>query len=151
MINLRARLQIQKTIDSVKNNLLYSFCELRDLLSSHHQLLPNDAIDAILDMFIVCLESASFKIPTDQWQKANTHYFAGNCGSSQELRNKFMSGSFGIDDLIKCVETARNNKDYQFLLRNPEVVLRDDVSLDDATIKLYSCVFVSILEDIAKL
>ena len=66
------------------------------------------------------------------WAKKNGAYFASNCIELEEWKQKFDSGEFklaDIADFLKFIMEDDSRMNSDFYLRNPEVVLRYDVSL----------------------
>ncbi len=68
------------------------------------------------------------------------HYFANNMYSSEveseKIRKKFLSGNYSLEDITDIVRLVRDryidtNMELEFMLRNPEVVLRDDVQINN--------------------
>lgn len=73
------------------------------------------------------------------WANDNASYFGSNVtwvdsNFQEKWKNKFYSKNFQLSDVIELTEIVKNNfKKYrdasEFLLRNAEVTLRDDVVL----------------------
>lgn len=69
--------------------------------------------------------------PEKKWANARSIYFAGNYGPG-EMRSIFKSKNFDLSTIIDCMNdimTSKTGLESDFLLRNPEVTLRDDVKI----------------------
>lgn len=69
------------------------------------------------------------------WRKNNSNYFSGNW-KEEPLHSKYKSGNFDLSTIVESLQTIMSDTkllNSDFHLRNPEVTLRDDV-----TVKQYS-------------
>lgn len=100
--------------------------------------LTGEQAALLLDIPLNVLEYDVELTDKGSWQESNRGYFLGNMGVDteyvNELRQKITVGSFSLKDIYDLTKYVQENfKDLSlgadFLLRNAEVTLRDDVKL----------------------
>ncbi|MBC9783531.1 hypothetical protein H1S01_03265 [Heliobacterium chlorum] len=85
----------------------------------------------------VLQNDVTLKDDEGKWARTNAGYFSGNMTQTKdpfirEMKAKFSSGNYELADIARLTEyTQKNFKklEVEFILRNPEVTLRDDVEL----------------------
>lgn len=118
---------------------LSTVSELIVTIRSYRYKLTQEQISDLLDIPINILEE-DVELKNATAYLSNGHYFAGNItvkGDSflDSIRLKFEnSPSFDLVDIIDLTKYIRDNisvvnRDLDFILRNTEVTLRDDVHL----------------------
>ena len=93
----------------------------------------------LLEIPINILKNDVEVINKEKWINENSSYFAGNVtcvgnAFQQKWGKKFYNGDFDLSDIIELTEIVKNNfGNYrgasEYLLRNAEATLRDDVIL----------------------
>lgn len=96
--------------------------------------LVEQELDLPLEIPMNVLQNDVEVINLGKWQNDNTRYFAENSHSYNPLYQKFNSGAFYLNDVYVVTSYVQHNFiklgiDRDFLLRIPEVTLRDDVAL----------------------
>ena len=108
-------------------------------IREHRRLLTPEQAALLLEIPINVLKNdVELKKPA-KWKIDNADYFGGNITwvstkYFDELKKKFYSANFELGDIIDIAEHVKNDYDNlssasEFLLRNVEVVIRDDVDL----------------------
>ncbi|MBI4855912.1 MAG: hypothetical protein HY818_04115 [Acetobacterium woodii] len=106
----------------------------------HYNTLSEEQSKCLLDLVINVLENDAELKNEIKWAKMNSSYFAknvtntGNSKYYDELRHNFESGNYNLDTITELTKAVRNDLNnlscaVDFLLRIPEVTLRDDVNI----------------------
>lgn len=145
----------QRTIvhiyDRCKSNT-HNINDISELVSfvrmARNDLSDDTAISLLKIASEVLSNHVILNMPLTRWRNNNSEYFAGNMVSSSydalikqefanEYQRKFSSKCFGLDDigeyLVRIIENYTVLKN-DFYLRNPEVILRDDVKITNQSI-----------------
>lgn len=118
---------------------LQTISKLVVYIRKYRNLLTPDQAALLLEIPINILKNdVELKSP-NKWQKDNAEYFGGNITWVKteyfnELRKKFFSANFELDDIIDIAEHVKDDYENlsrasEFLLRNVEVAIRDDVNV----------------------
>lgn len=109
------------------------------LVREYREELTVEAAKALLEIPINVLEKDVELINDKTWALDNSSYFYGNITwmdstFQEKWRTKFASGSYTLEDIAELCRIISSNFDIyrsasEFLLRNVEVTLRDDVRL----------------------
>lgn len=136
-------LQIKKNFNELarkfeKNEFdLQTVSSLLVLVRRNRKEISNTAAELLLDIPLNVLQNDIELKDKQKWINDNREYFAGNItwvdeNFENEWKQKFSSGNYGIEDIIELCKIVRSDFDKyrsscEFLLRNVEVTLRDDV------------------------
>lgn len=120
---------------------LQTIKELIYYTRAYKNVLTNDQVAILLSIPINVLEYDVYLKNPQKWQEERGEYFAGNIvlsmvgtGYLSKLKKRFSEGKFELEDIISIARHVK--KDYlklleasEYLLRNVEVTIRDDVDL----------------------
>lgn len=108
-------------------------------IRQYRHLLTAEQAALLLEIPIDILKNDVELIKPNKWQIDNADYFGGNIiwvstEYFDELKKKFYSADFELEDIIDIAEHVKNDYENlssasEFLLRNVEVVIRDDLNL----------------------
>ncbi|MFR4987494.1 MAG: hypothetical protein ACLUCH_08885 [Lachnospirales bacterium] len=142
------RKDLFKLIDYFDSKFYDAFGELRFFIRNYRNILKEEEINILIDIFKDAIDNAKLKISENKWIEKNCYYFAGNSFLNEKWQEKFQNKSFTLLELKNYIEEIKYTKDYEFSLRVPEVTLRDDVEYEKDIICLLKKTYISILEDI---
>lgn len=113
------------------------------LIREYQGKLSPEQVKILLEIPINVLENDVELINPDLWVSHNRGYFSGNITWVEseyfdDIKKRFATGNFGLGDIIELAKTVQNDYENlysasEFLLRNVEVTLRDDVQLKGYT------------------
>lgn len=147
MLSNKFRERLLSVIDCFENDFNMAFGELRFLIMFHEDELKKSEIDMIIDIFKNALSNARLKKNEKSWIKNNYMYFMGNSGANDLWEVKFSNKDFTYKELVDYVEQIKEIKEYDYLLRVPEVVLREEVKyIND--IQVLKNTYINVLKDI---
>ncbi len=122
-----------------ENFTLQTVSRLIEQIRLYKNNLTKEQAVLLLEIPISILENDVEIMGSGRWSKTNGHYFSGNItwvnsDYFTKLKEKFASCKFGLEDIIDLARQVRDNFEElssasDFLLRNVEVTLRDDVKL----------------------
>ncbi|MEG0133513.1 MAG: hypothetical protein RR891_06120 [Clostridium sp.] len=108
-------------------------------LRKHKSDLTDQQAKTLLQIPIDVLENDVELKNEIKWQQENSSYFAGNITWADDdfkrlWKDKFTNKSYDLMDIAELCKTVANNftkyrEASEFLLRNVEVTLRDDVDI----------------------
>ncbi|MCA1028854.1 hypothetical protein [Cytobacillus kochii] len=115
------------------SELIITIRRYRDELTSEQAVL-------LLEIPLNVLENDVELKEDGLWQKSNRDYFSGNMNVHdsdyiKELKERITLASFGLEDISDLTKYIQGNfkelsMSVEFLLRNVEVTIRDDVKLN---------------------
>ena len=124
----------------------------------HNGNLTAEQAKKLLEIPINVLENDVELISKVTWQSEHAHYFSGNITWVEsdyfiKLKHRFANKNYTLSDIIDIAKIVGDEFDEyrsasEFLLRNVEVVLRDDVRLTGYTnFKQSGNVYAKIIDD----
>lgn len=135
--------------------------EMIVILRENKEQITDAEAKQLLEIPVNCLQN-DVEIKNDEkWADENASYLGGNItwvdkDFQDKWRNRFYSGNYGLQDVIELTQIVKNNfakyrRASEFLLRNAEVVLREDVVLKgNSKFKQHGEVFYNEITNIIK-
>lgn len=109
------------------------------LVRRYRKEISNIAAKLLLEIPLNVLQNDVELNDKENWIDDNRGYFEGNItwvddNFKNEWKKRFSSGNFGIEDIIELCKIVSSDfeehrSSCEFLLRNVEVTLRDDVTV----------------------
>lgn len=137
---LNMRKSFRKIYEEIKQNniQLETISEILTLVREYRYKLNEFEVANLLDIPIDVLRNHVVVIDKKSFLRSGS-YFAGNMNTTNDeymksFKKKFENQNFSLDDISEILEYAQKNfkvlgNSIDFILRNPEVVIRDDVKL----------------------
>ena len=105
--------------------------ELINLLRENRYSISDESKRLLLQIPLCIFENQVEIKNISDWAEQNGHYFAGNY-AQEPLHSRFESNSFDLSIMVDCLneiiaDSSKLNSDFH--LRNPEVTLRDYVTV----------------------
>lgn len=105
--------------------------ELIETIRYNKRFISDDAKKLLLQIPLCVLEDQVEIKNSATWAKQNGDYFAENY-VQEPIHSRFKSNNFDLDIMVECLneiicDSSKLNSDFH--LRNPEVTLRDDVTI----------------------
>ena len=118
-------------------SILQSLSSAITLVRSFYKSLPPESLRILLDIIIETLRFEVSVPDVAAWSKKQSRYFSKNIIQDTPdflaaLKQKFDNTDFSLDDIISLTEFIRDQfkqlgASIEYLLRIPEVTIRDDV------------------------
>ncbi|MEK5393987.1 hypothetical protein NSQ59_27185 [Margalitia sp. FSL K6-0131] len=117
---------------------LQTISDLIVTIRTYRNKLTSEQAVLLLDIPLNVLENDVELKDNGLWQKSNRDYFSGNMNVHdsdyiKELKERITLASFGLKDIYDLTKYVQGNfkvlSGVDFLLRNAEVTIRDDVKL----------------------
>lgn len=128
MLSVEIRGKILNVMNCFNKDFNTAFGDLRFLIAYNEKEFIKSEIDLMIDIYKNALKNAELNTDEKLWVGKNQIYFIGNSEAMATWNNKFDKANFTYDDLVDYTEDIKKIKEYDFSLRIPEVVLRDDVN-----------------------
>lgn len=119
---------------------LQTVSDLIVTIRTYRNKLTSEQAVLLLDIPLNVLENDVELKDNGLWQKSNRDYFSGNMNGHdsdyiKELKERITLASFGLEDIYDLTKYVQGNfkelsMSVDFLLRNAEVTIRDDVKLN---------------------
>ena len=121
------------------NFSLQTVSRLIEIIRLYRKNLTPETASILLEIPINVLENDVELKNSEKWVKENSDYFAGNITWVDsdfliDMKKKFYEGKFDLNTIIKLTRHVKDNFEElwsasEFLLRNTEVTIRDDVEI----------------------
>lgn len=118
---------------------LQTVSDLIVTIRTHHSKLTNEQANLLLEIPLNVLKNDVELKNSISWQESRRGYFLGNMNTDdtdfvKNLKEKVASASFNLEDIFSLIKYVQDNFEelstsVDFLLRNAEVTIRDDVRL----------------------
>lgn len=109
-------------------------------IREHRKDLTSEQVALLLEIPLNVLENDVELINPGSWQESNKKYFIGNMDVNNSdyikaLKEKISNATFELEDIHELTKYVQDNFEelslgVDFLLRNAEVTIRDDVKLN---------------------
>ena len=129
---------IRKNFES-GNFSLQTITELIIKIREHRYKLSDKEASGLLEIPVNVLKNDVELVNENTWKNQNSGYFSGNMTAKYdayvcEMREKIERKEFSFEDIVELTMYVKDNfkelkGDVDFILRNPEVTIRDDVRL----------------------
>ncbi len=117
---------------------LNTIVELIIKVRHYRNKLTSEQAAILLEIPLNVLENDVELKNNGDWQRRNSDHFSGNMGANidyiKELRDKIMSNNYELNDIYDLTKYVQENfaslsGSVEYLLRNAEVTIRNDVNL----------------------
>lgn len=134
--------------EEFNKDLHVAFGELRLFIINHRSELIEAEINMLIDIFKNAIKNSELCPDTQTWIENRHSYFEKKSDSNKSWQKRFKDKDFKYKELMEFIEDIKEIKDYDFLLRIPEVTLRDEVSFTQE-IEILQKTYISVIKDIA--
>ena len=109
--------------------------KLIEILRENKLSISDESKKLLLQIPLYVLENQVEIKNIATWAEQNGHYFAGNY-AQEPIHSRFESNDFDLGIMVECLneiisDSSKLNSDFH--LRNPEVTLRDDVTVKSSS------------------
>lgn len=117
---------------------LQTISDLIVTIRTHHDKLTSEQANLLLEIPLNVLENDVELKNSGSWQESKRGYFLGNMNTGDTdlkyLKERIASETFNLKDIFSLTKYVQDNFEelsisVDFLLRNAEVTIRDDVRL----------------------